>query len=294
MSYAMRFFSPVLVFFMILAAPGPSHGANAVEEAINAIKEQMADSKADQEAQKEEEGMAVTMPNSDAEPTASEQANYPGIKNMRIERGGNGVPAISIYFPALGNPVIDQNLREFAEKLADNYEREVEAPEESGEERPDSYGNWEETGFFTVERPGPNVISITFNIYSFMGGAHGQLLIDVRNYDLKNGKQLDLADLFAEPEKALEILGRISAERLRESLGDDAEEDMIRAGTEPTVANFSNLSLLSNGVAVEFQPYQVGPWAIGQQRVEVSLKELASAGPSKFVWPEQTQEQGSQ
>lgn len=291
MSYTMRFFYPVFILFLLLAAPAISRGANVVEEAINAIKEQLAGGKAAQEAPKEEEGMTVTMPESDSEPAASEQATYPGIRNMRIERGGNGVPAISIYYPALGNPAIDQNLREFAEKLADNYEKDVEAPEESGEERPDSYGNWEETGFFTVERPGPDVISITFNIYSFMGGAHGQLLIDVRNYDLKNGKQLDFADLFADPEKALEILGRISAERLRESLGDDAEEEMIRAGTEPTIANFDNLSLLANGVAVEFQPYQVGPWAIGQQRVEISLRELAPAGPSKFVWPEQKQEQ---
>lgn len=290
MSYVMRFFFPVFMFFLLLAAPAISRGANVIEDVLNSLKEQLGQKEAAQEPRKAEEGRDITMPDSDADSTAPEQAIYPGIKNMRIERGGNGVPSISIYYPQLGNPVIDQNLRDFAEKLADNYEKDVQVPEEEGEERPDSYGNWEETGFFTVERPGPNVISITFNIYSFMGGSHGQLLIDVRNYDLKNGKKLDLADLFAEPEKALAILGRISAERLRETLGNDAEEDMIRAGTEPDIANFSNLSLLANGVAVEFQPYQVGPWAIGQQRVEISLQDLAPAGPSKFVWPDQNQE----
>lgn len=263
---------------LILVCPARVSGADAVEKAFNMAKELV--NKAQEEAAQQP---------ADQEPGALEQATYPGIENLHIEHGGNGVPSVSIYYPATGNPAVDAELKGFAEDLASAYEKEVAPSADEGEEKPDSYGTWEETGFFTVERPNPDVISITFNVYTYTGGAHGQILISVQNYDLRNGKRLEFDDLFADPRKALTVLSEISAARLRASLGEDAEEEMIASGTAPEVANFSNLSLMANGLAVEFQPYQVGPWSIGQQHVDISLEELAPAGPSPLVWPPKTE-----
>lgn len=267
----------ILLFFLALVIPGKVFGADAVEKAFNLAKE-LADKRA-------ETGGETQAQPSDPENIGPEQTIYPGITNMRIERGGNGTPSVSIYYPVVGNAAIDANLKKFAEDMADSYEKYLAETYEEVEDKPDSYGNWEETGFFTVERPNPDVISIMFNVYSYTGGAHGGLLIDVQNYDLKSGKRLELKDLFADPDKAIAILSQISALKLRETLGEDAEEEMINEGTAPEPDNFANLSLLPDGVAVEFQPYQVGPWAIGQQHVNVSLEELAPAGPNPSIWP---------
>lgn len=215
----------------------------------------------------------------------NQQEVYPGIRNFHIERGGNGQPVISIYYPQVGNSGVDEAVKKYAEDIADSYQQEITDSYSPEEEKPDSFGNWEETGFFTIERPNPNVISITFNFYTFTGGAHGMVQINVQNYDLTTGKQLGFNDLFEKPQEALEILSRATEKSLRASLGDEVVEDMLKSGTAPEVENFQALSLLPEGIMVEFQPYQVGPWSIGQQRVKIGLEELAPAGPAPLVWP---------
>lgn len=279
--YILRVLAVPFLLAIALVSPVYATGADAVERTFTLAKE-LADKVATGPADGLQQDLPQTSPDSD--PSGPTQTKYPGIENMRIERGGNGIPTISIYYPALGNPTIDAKLKSFAESLADSFEK-VQIEDYKDEEKPDSYGAWEESVFFTIERPNPDVVSITFNIATYTGGAHGQLIVDVQNYDLKNSTQLTFQDLFANQQKALEILSKVSETKLRASLGDDVEEEMLVSGTSPEIDNFDNLSLLPSGVAVEFQPYQVGPWAIGQQRVEISLNELAQAGPSPSIWP---------
>jgi len=220
-----------------------------------------------------------------ADTAAQLQAAYPGVENKILRTGGNGEPSSTIWYPSVGNEKVDAKLKEFAESQSKEYENEVKDSIGDDEEKPESWSTWEQTGFFTAEWPNSDVISIIFNVYSYIGGAHGQLLINVFNFNLKTGDELALSDLFADPQKAIAIMSELCASKLRQSLGEDADEDMIKDGTEPTEANFGNLSLTSDGLSVEFQPYQVGPWSIGQQQVNLTLEELAPAGPSPAIWP---------
>lgn len=220
----------------------------------------------------------------EAESGAPEQATYPGVRNRRLESGGKGEPSSSLWYPQFGNATVDAALRDFVEKVAADYENEVRDGIEPNGEKPESWDQWEQSGFFTLSRPSADVVSITFNIYNYSGGAHGQIFIVVFNFNLATGQRLTLADLFAEPEKALTIMSEISAASLRKTLGDDVDEEMLTDGTEPTEANFQCLSLVPEGVVVEFQPYQVGPWSIGQQHVEIPLQALAPAKPNLSIW----------
>lgn len=283
MRYTSRAFAYTFLIFAALLLPVYAFGDEAVEKAVNLARELSEKSGPEQKTDAVLEG--ISQGSGEPECAPPDQATYPGLANMRIERGGNGQPSISIYYPAVGVPAVDADLKKFAEDQASFYESELKDFYGEDAEKPDSYGAWEETGFFTAERPNPDILSVTFNIYSYTGGAHGQMLVETRNYDLKKGERLRFADLFANPEKAVAILSETTAAKLRASLGEDVEEDMLREGTSPEQANFANLSLLPGGVAVEFQPYQVGPWSIGQQHVEVGLDELAPAGPNPAVWP---------
>ena len=145
---------------------------------------------------------------------------------------------------------------------------------------------WDLTGLFELTRPSEGVVSVTFSVYSYTGGAHGNLEITCLNYDLRTGRRLDLADLFKDPEKALQLMSAWSQKELARSLGEDTDEDMIRDGVAPDLRNFANLTLTPQGLRIEFQPYQVAPWAAGPQRVDMPLAELAAAGPEARIWPQ--------
>lgn len=230
-------------------------------------------------------GIATSGQSVDADNSAPLQPKYPGVENRMLQTGGNGDPVSSLWYPEFGNAKVDGALKAFVEAQAKEYEDELRDSLGENGEKPESWSSWEQTGFFTMERPNPDVVSITFNVYSYIGGAHGHIVICVLNYNLKTGQMLTLGDLFADPHKAIALMSEICAKKLTASLGEDADEDMIKDGTEAIEANFSNLSLLPDGVDVEFQPYQVGPWSIGQQQVKLSLKDLAPAGPNPVIWP---------
>lgn len=221
----------------------------------------------------------------DTEKVSTEQAVYPGVQNASITRKVTDGPSLEIYYPVFGNQAVDSSIKLFAEKQASEYEKDIAESATVEEDRPNDYERWEMSGYFNIERPNPDVVSVIFNIFSYSGGAHGNLAITCLNYNLKTGASVDFADLFKDPEKALEMMSSFSAQKLNIELGEYADEDMILSGTSPDLTNFSNLSLVPGGLYIEFQPYQVGPWAAGPQRVEMTLQDLAAAGPEPDIWP---------
>jgi hypothetical protein len=48
--------------------------------------------------------------------------------------------------------------------------------------------------------------------------------------------------------------------------------------------NFASLTLIPSGIRINFQPYQVAPWAAGAQRVDIPLDELRPARPLLLLW----------
>ena len=233
------------------------------------------------------ESIAPGSPAAAPEPenAAPEQTLYPGVQNIHVQSGGDDTPKVSLNYPAFRVSAVDADIRAWAEGVTRSYEEEVRTSVSPDGEKPDSFGVWDLTGMYSLERPSAKVVSITFNVYSYTGGAHGNLVITCRNYDLATGRRLDFADLFKDPEKALELMSALSRESLTKSLGEESDEEMIREGTSPDMRNFGELSLTPAGINIQFQPYQVGPWSAGPQQVEMPLEALAPAGPEPVIWP---------
>lgn len=215
-----------------------------------------------------------------------EQTIYPGVQNIHIQSGGDGLPKMSLNYPAFRVPAVDEDIRTWAEEVTRSYEEDVRTSIAPDGEKPGSYGVWDLTGMYSLERPSATTVSIIFNVYIYTGGAHGNLVITCRNYDLTTGRRLNFADLFKDPEKALELMSVWSRNVLTKSLGEESDEDMIREGTTPDLLNFGELSLTPDGINIQFQPYQVGPWSAGPQQVAVPLAELVTAGPEATIWPD--------
>jgi hypothetical protein len=49
---------------------------------------------------------------------------------------------------------------------------------------------------------------------------------------------------------------------------------LIISGTEPTRENFQHISLTQEGLTVNFNPYQIAPYARGNQQVHIPLPHL--------------------
>lgn len=226
----------------------------------------------------EEMGSQQARNSPDAGSNAPEQATYPNVINRAIISDEPGKPTIYFYYPELGNEKVDAALKEFAETTVENFKKHCEEAEDAG--------NLDLAGTYAISRPNPDVVSVTFNVYAYEGGAHGNLIITCLNYDLRGAERLGIADIFGNPEKAIEIMSAQAIEKLMKDLGPEADEDMIREGAAPEAKNFGNVALNPDGVVIEFQPYQVGPWSIGPQEVHLPLSELSAAKPSPLIWPQ--------
>lgn len=208
---------------------------------------------------------------------APDQGRATGVENKEITINAKNL-VVSLQYPVLGVASIDADIQDWAAHTADSFQAEVSevAAEQACEMK----------GTYRLVRATENIVSIIWDVWNFTGGAHGNLDIVTFVYDLRAGRALDLQDLFADEEGALNLLSRLSGEKLKESLGDMADEAMIKNGTTPDLDNFACVVPTPEGVRVYFQPYQVAPWAAGPQEVNISLADLKDAEPEPKYWGE--------
>jgi len=139
-----------------------------------------------------------------------------------------------------------------------------------------------------------DLISVQFDIGGYSAGAaHPNSYADVINFDLRNGKQLRLSDLFKPGAKYLPALSSHCVQDLKKQSkqkGADGilDDDWIQRGAGPDANNYRSWTITKNGIGITFDSYQVGPYAAGPQYVLVpytALKEIIKPdGPiAQFV-----------
>lgn len=165
-------------------------------------------------------------------------------------------------------------------KIVSGFKKDM-APEEGEEPRPEgSMGSDLGIGY-TINLAQDDLVSVQFDIGSYyQGAAHPNSYTETLNYDLKNGKQLKLADLFKPGSKYLQTLSTLCVADLKKQWKEkNAEviEDMLKEGSAPTAKNYESWTITKRGLGVNFDPYQVAPYAAGPQSVVVpysALKDL--------------------
>ncbi|HET7113704.1 MAG TPA: RsiV family protein [Pyrinomonadaceae bacterium] len=185
----------------------------------------------------------------------------------------------------------NQLARMFVMKNVAGFKKDM-APDEAEEPRPEgSMGSDLGIGY-TINLAQDDLVSVQFDIGSYyQGAAHPNSHTETLNYDLKNGKQLKLADLFKPGSKYLQTFSTYSIADLRKQLKEknaESLDDMLKEGTAPTAKNFESWTITKRGIGINFDAYQVGPYAAGPQFVMVpysALKDLIKPdGPiAQFV-----------
>jgi hypothetical protein len=111
-----------------------------------------------------------------------------------------------------------------------------------------------------------------FDFYSD-GAAHPGLNSITLNYDLAQGKELALSDLFLPNSDYLGVISRYCVNELgKQPFFDSA----FAEGAKPTAENYRNWNLTPDGLMITFDEYQVAPYAAGPQTVNVPYSELKS------------------
>jgi hypothetical protein len=187
----------------------------------------------------------------------------------------DGRISIDFHYPALGMDDIDADMAEWAGRVVGDF---VAFYREAAEEQEHDFTL---IGSYRIIKASERMTSVVWDIWEDTGGAHGQLDIVACVYDLRTGQLLDISDLFADEQKALNLMSAFSYRRLSEEM---RNESMLRAGTAPDKENFATFAPTPEGLRIFFPPYQVAPWVDGPQEVDMPLEELRAAGPLPEYW----------
>ena len=201
---------------------------------------------------------------------------------------------ISAQYPQLtggNNPNFEefnQTAREMVMKKVAGFKKDMTG-QEGEEPRPEGSMGSDLTVGYTVELAQDDLVSIKFDVGSYyQGAAHPNSYSDVLNYDLKNGKQLKLSDLFKPGAKYLQAISSYCIAELKKQMkADDGSVDnaTIESGAAATAKNYQSWTIAKRGLGINFDAYQVGPYAAGPQFVLVpysNLKDLINPdGPLK-------------
>ena len=194
------------------------------------------------------------------------------------------------------NPNVEkfnQSARALVMKKVSDFRKEME-PEEQPEETadavaeptPETMGSDLGIGY-TVSFANDEVISIEFSVGSYYSGAaHPNSHTEVLNFDLKNGKVIRLSELFNPGAKYLQALANYSIADLKKQSKDKngmLDDDWIQRGAGADAENYKSWTISRKGLAINFDAYQVGPYAAGPQQVFIpytAIKDLVKVdGP---------------
>lgn len=115
-------------------------------------------------------------------------------------------------------------------------------------------------------------LSVIMSGGEFTGGAHPAAIYRTYVFDLKDGKFLELRDLFG---SGADYLTELSSSTLAEiSKLDIGDADWNRSGTAPQAENFRFFWLADDGLHILFPPYQVASYAEGEHEIAIPYDEF--------------------
>ena len=161
--------------------------------------------------------------------------------------------------------------KEMAEWAADQAEIQTD-------QEPATGGSSLDVGY-SISLANDSLISTQFNIGTyFQGAAHPNSHTRVLNYDLKAGRPIKLADLFNSGSKYLQTISSYSIKELKKQSSKGGEsmfdDEWVQKGAGPSADNYTSWVITKKGLGINFDAYQVAPYAAGPQHVLIPYSVL--------------------
>lgn len=125
------------------------------------------------------------------------------------------------------------------------------------------------------------LLSVTYFVYSFTGGAHGNYGSGLISYDLANRKTIGLEDVFKPGFEDKLNAALDKAVRAYFKLGPNAP--LSDALFEDEIAYNDNYCLTGKGILFNYVPYEIGPYAAGEIRLFVPFADIASVVQDRWL-----------
>lgn len=121
-----------------------------------------------------------------------------------------------------------------------------------------------------------DTISFLFNVSENLGCLHGEKYVFSINFNVKKNKIINISDLILENESLLEKLQNKCYDALiqNDDIKNAGVEEFVKEGTKPEIKNYDTFILNDKSITIYFGEYQVVPYYLGIQKVEVLLSEL--------------------
>ncbi len=193
------------------------------------------------------------------------EAEYPQLT-------GSGSPNYEKFNQTIRNLVTKKVAGFKADMASSAADPELELPAESA-------GSDLHIGY-KIELAKDDLISVMLVVGSYSAGAaHPNSYSEVVNFDLKDGKLLNLSDLFKPGSKYLQALAAYCIADLKKQGKAKGEESMlddewIQRGAGPEAENYGSWTIGKQGLGIVFDAYQVAAYAAGPQHVFVPYSAL--------------------
>lgn len=129
-----------------------------------------------------------------------------------------------------------------------------------------------ETGF-QVEYNSKEFVSIVMSHYQFTGGAHGNYFALGYNINMEDGSIITLKDILNDG--SLDLLTYECEESLLEKY---EANSLLEAGlfeNEIVISEDQDFYIIPGALVLQFDPYEIGPWAMGEITAEIPFDKIA-------------------
>jgi len=176
-------------------------------------------------------------------------------------------PAVAARFNQLVKDTVMKEVEQFRGAMLTLTDADLNSAGESG------VGNYLEMRYgigFASER----VLSIGFGNAVYGNGAQPNEYSFTINFDLKNGKKIELSDLFKPDSNYLKFISDYSIRSLKRNLEDLSDDEWLENGAGARAENFHRWAITKKGILIHFDPFQVAAYAAGPKEILIPYSDL--------------------
>lgn len=203
---------------------------------------------------------------------ASVSVTYPLMKNYpdkNIQDTINEFILSNILFPKIDPDTTLKNGRfESAEHLIRDFIKKYKEDSELVEDLHQYGYNWQGDYDLVVNLNEGYILGLSSYEYNYLGGAHGTFMIIHHNFDMQNGKRIQLKDIFKEgyekklnetAEKSFRLQYEVPRRQNLESAGYWFENNKFRLN--------DNFALSRAGITFQYNQYEIAPYSFGAPEI---------------------------
>ena len=159
------------------------------------------------------------------------------------------------------NQIIQEDVHNFKEILQTESEKYLQGAKEEGLE----IRKYIVTTYYIVHYQKDDLLSLSVFYYSYTGGAHGYTLQSAYNYNLENGKEIFLSDIFKEKKDYVEIINQ----EIKRQIEVNPQEYFSEFSVFQSISQGQPFYLIEDGIVVYFGLYEIAPYSSGIRYFEI-------------------------